>query len=60
MPIAAGVAQVIVGLMISRGTVSLAAVPLIGGLPKMIIGGLVASTAMPSIMQGAARLLGKA
>ena len=59
LPIATGVVQVVLGLMITRGTVSLAAVPVLGALPKFVVGGLVTSTAMPSIMQGVRRLLGK-
>lgn len=59
MPLAAGLTQIMLGLMITRGTVSIAAVPLLGSLPKFLVGGLVASTATPSLMGGIMKLLGK-
>jgi hypothetical protein len=59
LPLAAGLTQIVLGLMITRGTISIAAVPLLGALPKFITGGLVASTAMPSVMSGVMKLLGK-
>lgn len=59
MPLAAGLTQIVLGLMITRGTLSLAAVPVLGALPKFLVGGLVASTAMPSVASGVMKLLGK-
>lgn len=59
IPLAAGVAQVLVGFMITRGTLGIGAVPLIGKLPPLIAGGLVSSTAVTSIMAGLGKILGK-
>lgn len=50
----------IVGLLITRGTIPITAAPLIGAVPKFVIGGLVAATATPTLLGGFARLLGKA
>lgn len=60
LPIAAGLTQTIVGLLITKGTIPITAAPLIGGLPKFVVGGLVAATATPTLLGGVARLLGKA
>lgn len=59
IPLAAGLAQAIAGFFITRGTISLAAVPILGSLPAFLVGGLVAATAMPSIMQGIGKIIGK-
>ena len=59
MPLATGLTQLVLGLMITKGTVSLIGVPLLGSLPKFIVGGLVASSAGPSVISGVMQLLGK-
>ena len=59
LPVATGLAQAMIGFFITNGKISLAAVPLLGKMPAFLIGGLVAATAMPTLMQGIAKLLGK-
>ena len=59
IPLLAGVTQLLVGLAITRGTLPMAGIPLIGGLPKFLIGGLVAATSTTSLMEGVGKLLGK-
>lgn len=59
IPIGTGVVQSAVGMLITRGTISLVGIPVLGSLPPFIVGGLVAATAMPSIVRGIGKLLGK-
>lgn len=59
IPLAAGLTQAIAGFFITRGTISLAAVPILGSMPAFLVGSLVAATAMPSIMGGIGKLIGK-
>lgn len=58
IPLAAGLTQALVGFMITNGTISLAAVPLLGTVPGWIVGTLVGATAVTSIMQGVRAVLG--
>ena len=59
VPLAAGLTQAAVGFMITNGTISLAAVPLLGSVPGWIVGTLVGATAVGSIMQGVKAVLGR-
>jgi hypothetical protein len=60
LPLVTGLAQALLGFAIMRGTLPTAGIPLIGGLPKIVIGMLVSGTSTQSIMAGAQRVLGKA
>lgn len=59
MPLASGITQILLGIFITKGTISLAGVPLLGSIPKFIVGSLVASTAGPSVISAVMQLLGK-
>jgi fructose-specific phosphotransferase system IIC component len=51
--------QLAVGFLITRGTIPIAAAPLIGSIPKFIVGGLVAASSSQQILAGVRALLGK-
>jgi hypothetical protein len=59
VPLLAGVAQLVVGFMITRGTIPIAGAPLIGSIPKVLLGGLVAGSSTQQIFAGVRALLGK-
>jgi hypothetical protein len=59
MPVATGLTQALLGFFITNGRVSLAAVPLLSKLPPFLVGSLVAATAMPTLLQGIGKLIGK-
>lgn len=59
IPLAAGIAQIVVGFMITKGTIPLVAVPLLKSLPPFIVGALVSATAMGPVTAGLGKLLGK-
>lgn len=60
IPLVTGLAQALIGFAIMRGNVATAGIPILGKLPKLVIGMLVSGTSTQSIMAGAQRLLGKA